>query len=211
MPDDLDALEAKAKAAMPGPWTGYVMDHIAGCSVYGPHWRLASMEWYDEPFPHDNGIEGDPRRYLGEPVPPPSHDETDATAAYIAAADPSTVLALIARVRAAEAAVIDHDDIRLVLEGFGFDDPNNEEVAASLRVRDALKEPDVDVKVEQTPEVRLWFDRGVDRGWLSKVEGHGLNPARPGDVPKLVDHCAGHNEGQWCCADHPDVWIVLHG
>lgn len=82
---DLDTLEATANAATPGPW-------IAGCphpftpgaqvKLYGPNWTPIRIE-------ESSG------RYVR-----PTRD-----AAYIATFDPPTALALIARVREAEAAL----------------------------------------------------------------------------------------------------------
>ena len=89
MSDDLDALEAAARAATPGPWlhtSGHGDDWVGiadedrpnfkgGIICHPPHGWDGSMEWWP------------------------------ANGAYIAALHPSAALALIARVRRAEAAL----------------------------------------------------------------------------------------------------------
>lgn len=79
---DLDELEALAKAATPGPWN----DRGTSIDDFGREYEASlSFEWTP------NGI-GDPGL----------NDNFLNDAAFIAAANPTTLLALIARVRAAE-------------------------------------------------------------------------------------------------------------
>jgi hypothetical protein len=76
MMDDLSKLEAKAKAATPGPWVGgREMTREGNCRI----WTADG-------------------KYVASPYGPnEAHD-----AAFIAAINPSVVLGLIARIRAAE-------------------------------------------------------------------------------------------------------------
>lgn len=85
MTTDLEALEALAKAATPGPWiAGDPHPFVPGAQVklYGPNWTPIRIEESSE-------------RYVR-----PTRD-----ADFIAAADPSTVLALIAELRQERAKV----------------------------------------------------------------------------------------------------------
>lgn len=99
---DLDALEAAARAATPGPW-------------------LTAEDW-----------PGNGRRYIVESKQRSvastrtwDNDNTDADAAYIAAANPAIVLTIIARLRAAEGAL-------MAIHEFANDDGNweHEEIIA---------------------------------------------------------------------------------
>ncbi|WP_067198891.1 ead/Ea22-like family protein [Microbacterium sp. XT11] len=83
---DLDALEALAKAATPGPW---VLDNSGWSRPYSVPDRIAGgiseNDWTNVITPQDEQGGGSWSR--------------DEDAEYIAAADPSTVLALIAELR----------------------------------------------------------------------------------------------------------------
>ena len=82
---DLDALAALAEAATPGPW------HVQLDSVY-PEGRQPGWQ----PTPVEGGA-------IDARWPILAGENQRADAAYIAAADPTTILALIDRLRAAEA------------------------------------------------------------------------------------------------------------
>ncbi len=77
----LDALEQKAKAATPGPWQN--CGHARGGCKCGLVWSL----------PADMPIA---TRVHGEETPIPNEDQAKSNAAFIAAANPQTVLALLA-------------------------------------------------------------------------------------------------------------------
>lgn len=115
---DLDALEALAKAATPGPWRrGYssgrcVVDHNNGRG--GGHDRGQCdhryVGWIDDEhhISRDPGYEAVGAPYILRQDVCGNFDYEEGgviepkDAVFIAAADPSTVLALIARLRAAE-------------------------------------------------------------------------------------------------------------
>lgn len=86
MTADLDALEALAKAATPGPW---VLDNSGWSRPYSVPDRIAGgiseNDWTNVIMPQDEQGGGSWSR--------------DEDAEYIAAADPSTILALIAELR----------------------------------------------------------------------------------------------------------------
>lgn len=78
---DLPRLIALAEAATPGPWRTHLCDDTAVIAIN--RWEIAGMRGdYDT-----------------------DHESMEANAAYIAAASPDTILALIWRVQAAEAAL----------------------------------------------------------------------------------------------------------
>ena len=85
---DLDALEATAKTATPGPWEDLSNhpDHLRGTINKGAK-HIAGCSWFETPKKE---------QYV-------SVEEALANAAYIAAANPATVLELIAEVRKARA------------------------------------------------------------------------------------------------------------
>ena len=101
---DLDALEAAARAATPGPWQEF---------AESGDWWMAGVD--NEGGPLDTVI----------PDTGPSTGIAQETIDYIAALNPAAVLALIARLRAAEAA------LRAIHE-FANDDGNweHEEIIA---------------------------------------------------------------------------------
>ena len=113
----LDQLEKLARAATPGPWT----THIDGtCSGASPRIVTDAVDEYGEPFDiadlSTSHVETEEARNSGE-MPGTyqekphrfelTHDgeQVLADAAFIAAANPAVVLALIAELRAARAAV----------------------------------------------------------------------------------------------------------
>lgn len=105
--DNLDALKAKAKAATPGPWT--FTDYEGSTHIWcGRH--MSSMV-------ADNYTEGAVARVRGFGAGLPIVEN----AAFIAACDPTTVLALLARLKAAEEAA---DEFAGALSDYG--DPNEE-------------------------------------------------------------------------------------
>lgn len=140
---DLDKLEALAKAATPGPWTLChhlkSVEHDKGCTcgyrglIYGPDDVVPMAICQPGHDAEPEGQEGlGPQRY---------ERETEiANAGWIAAANPKTILALIADVRA-----LRDRDIKLFYElegvvidterGHGFDEVCLNTVK---RVRDAL-------------------------------------------------------------------------
>ena len=76
---DLPRLAALAEAATPGPWRTHLADDTAVIAIN--RWEIAGMRGdYDT-----------------------DHKSMEANAAYIAAADPTTTLALIRQLQAAEA------------------------------------------------------------------------------------------------------------
>ena len=76
---DLPRLAALAEAATPGPWRTHLADDTAVIAIH--RWEIAGMRGdYDT-----------------------DHESMEANAAYIAAADPTTTLALIRQLQAAEA------------------------------------------------------------------------------------------------------------
>ncbi len=88
---DIEAIEALARAATPGPW------HVRGARgrMERQEWRL--VDRYDEAAKKDENIACvgyDPRNGLGE---------TDAQ--FIAAANPQAILSLIAKLREMEEAL----------------------------------------------------------------------------------------------------------
>jgi hypothetical protein len=97
---DLDDLESKAKAATPGPWNVFVCDDgkqwtgwplcISATNVLNSNGdeRVIVRTGGFYPYEWDHGT---------------SQDEANANAAHIAAANPATMLALIARIRELEA------------------------------------------------------------------------------------------------------------
>ena len=89
-PFDLDALETTAKAATPGPWRAADQHGLMWGST--PVWCVSLAD--------DAGM------FLGDIAYLPQRDGIEKPdAEHIATFDPATVLALIARVRAAEAAL----------------------------------------------------------------------------------------------------------
>lgn len=76
-PDELDQLEALAKAATPGPWGSYSNPQADGFACVATY---TQVDYSDSPF---CGAES----------------QAQADAAYTSAAHPGTVLALIAEVR----------------------------------------------------------------------------------------------------------------
>ena len=101
-------LREKAEAATPGPWRS-----SSGPSVWGPEGVLI----------------GNLPSYFGPDQP--RWRENHATADFIAAADPSTVLALLDRIETLEAA------LRGLLASEGFSDHHD----ALYRARAALETP----------------------------------------------------------------------
>jgi hypothetical protein len=85
-------LKALAQAATPGPWTTPGPDSPGQWMVYDYQWCIATATVYDhdEPLSNRPGATG------------PGYIEADANAAYIAAASPNVVLALLAIRDAAE-------------------------------------------------------------------------------------------------------------
>lgn len=95
---DLDALDRLAKAATPGPWM------VAGSDI----WDTADGTYPGIPLMRaDHEV-----RSWGRPY---THHERNANAAFIAAASPSVILALVQRLRVAEAALARRDDAVVVL------------------------------------------------------------------------------------------------
>lgn len=87
---DLEALEAKAKAATPGPWMLDGMGEDEPAINYWAHRFIGTAE------PNETG---------SHEIIATSEDGHGPNAEYIAAADPKTVLALIAALRAASAVI----------------------------------------------------------------------------------------------------------
>lgn len=119
-PLDLDDLLAKAKAATPGPW----------CAVSDlPSWAVAAMDGRD-PITTKNRVYRRPDRVNG------GCDERDA--AFIAAANPTTMIALVERVREAErsARIREH----LVLRGRDNFSDLTKDFNEALRIADDLKQ-----------------------------------------------------------------------
>ena len=96
---DLDELERLAKAAPPGPWTA-------------EYWCDGS----------EGGVDVSPSHYVDLKGGDGDLDDfiylSEADAAFVAAATPQTVLALIARLRALSGAVPTYDDIQRALTPF---------------------------------------------------------------------------------------------
>ena len=91
---DLDALETLARKATPGPWQA-----LTTGVRYGDHWYIADD---GESIAYATKNDGDPR------------DKCRENAEYIAAANPSTILTLIADLRRAQECI---DAIRKAKEG----------------------------------------------------------------------------------------------
>lgn len=94
---DLDALQALAEAATPGPWRECGHDR-GGCSC-AQVWSTAVDFPVATAFKNDEEMGHAP---IGQP---------EANAAYIAAANPAVILALIDRLRKAEAAALAIQDL----------------------------------------------------------------------------------------------------
>jgi len=95
---DLDEIERLARAATPGKWS--VRETVINGIGYGGHW----VETDHEDLIQITGS-GGARSFTHRVFDRQIHDDNEANAAYIAAANPATVLALVARLRAAEAAL----------------------------------------------------------------------------------------------------------
>lgn len=97
---DLDALEAAAKAATPGPWFWHDID----CLVSGAPRRPVVLMATNSPADVDGSTSAELRvRSTLADGGMVRNDPNHPDAAYIAAAHPAAVLALIAQLRAAEA------------------------------------------------------------------------------------------------------------
>ena len=105
---DLDELEAKAKAATPGPWrTGYLSKR---CLMDHKHEGKATCKYEPWQWIDDDGFEREVSTIHGQPVVSWDADHSSlpetADAAFIAAANPAIVLSLIALVRELQADVL---------------------------------------------------------------------------------------------------------
>lgn len=92
-PARLDEIEALAKRATPGPWAAY--DSNEGTWPPRPGWSVANDAFHNPPADDEDAPWIAVDLHVGQ----------QADAEFIAAADPSTVLALIARTRAVEDAL----------------------------------------------------------------------------------------------------------
>lgn len=59
-----------------------------------------------------------------------------------------------------------------------------------------------------------WKQIGLANDWLQRIEGHEALRPEQADPPVLDyqlepgEFCPAHSEGQYCCGDSADVWLV---
>lgn len=89
-------LRKLAETATPGPWQTLGPDSPGQWMVYDDHWCIATASWYDPEYDYATRQKPpDPRAYI----------DADANAAYIAAASPDVILALLDEVERLRAAL----------------------------------------------------------------------------------------------------------
>ena len=95
---DLDEIERLAREATPGEWS--VRETVINGIRYGGHW----VETDHEDLIQITGS-GGARSFAHRVFDRQIHDDNEANAAFVVGVQPATVLALVARLRAAEAAL----------------------------------------------------------------------------------------------------------